>query len=599
MEPGKKPEQKGLGGQLNSPDKYVPQSQMPGQNTEAIQQAEKTKKELEDLKKKILKKFPFTMVLGVLPANSFKIFEDDEGLLPEEIEKKPLHMMMIIPEDHFKDVAKKIKPEVVKLVQESKQNIWVHIKTPVDVWNYGLDSKYEFLDAIGSSFPLHDTGFLGQLRLATIHKSLVLRKFEKYVASYVIGGSLVTGTAGKDSDVDTFVIIDDTDVKRMPRLQLLEKLRGIIYDYIREANALAGISNPLNVQVYLLTDFWDNVKDANPVMFTFIRDGVPMYDRGTFLPWKLLLQMGKIKPSPEAVDKFMKYGEQNEGLVTRRMLDAFVDIYWGIVTPTQALMMLAGQAPPTPKVIAQEVKKLFVEKEKIMGIKEWNFLDKMMKMWKDYEHGKIKSIPGKEIDEILKEANEYDKKLKEIRKKLEGRIVLQGVEQTYNDVFDLLKALIGNRSKEQLVKDFEKELVKTGRISKRFIGVLRDIMAIRQKAKTGKITQGESDKVRREASELVKALTEYSQRKELAVIDKNMLEIRYGERKAEIILTGSGAFFVEEGRVIKIGKTKFEDSNAKELEKAISMSDQEMKASIESHVFDVLKKELGGFEIEF
>ena len=310
------------------------------------------------------------MSLSVLPANSFKFFEEDEGLLPEEIEKKPLHLFMIIPEDEFKNIPKKIKPEIVKIVGESKQSLWVHIKTPVDVWNYGLDSKYEFIDAIGASFPLYDkSGFLGQLRLATIHKNLVLRKFEKYVATYAIGGSLARGTAGKDSDVDTFVIIDDTDVKRMPRLQLLEKLRGIIYDYIREAQALAGVKNPLNVQAYLLTDFWDNVKDANPVIFTFIRDGIPMYDKGTFLPWKLLLQMGKIKPSPEAVDKFMKYGEQNEDLVKRRMLDAMVDIYWGVVTPTQALFMLAGHAPPTHKETPSEAKKLFVEKDKVMEMK--------------------------------------------------------------------------------------------------------------------------------------------------------------------------------------------------------------------------------------
>ncbi|MEK6846947.1 MAG: nucleotidyltransferase domain-containing protein, partial [Nanoarchaeota archaeon] len=353
---------KGLHDQIGSPSQYVPPDKIPGAMPqvpeELLKKADKLKEELEDFKKKLVKKFPFVHFLSVLPANSFKNFEEDEGLLPEEVAKKPLHIMMLIPEDQFKNIQKKIKPDVLKLAKETKQELWVHIKTEIDLWNYGLDSKYEFIDAIASSFPLYDKGLLGSLRLANIHKSLVLRKFEKYVASYVVGGSLVRGTADKTSDVDTFVIIDDTDVKRMPRLQLLEKLRGMIHDYIREATALSGTKNILNVQVYLLTDFWDNVKDANPVMFTFIRDGVPMYDRGTFLPWKLLLQMGKVKPSPEAVDKFMKYGEQNEGLVTRRMLDAMIDIYWGVVTPTQALMMLSGHAPPAPKTMVQDVQKV-------------------------------------------------------------------------------------------------------------------------------------------------------------------------------------------------------------------------------------------------
>ncbi len=48
------------------------------------------------------------------------------------------------------------------------------------------------------SYPLYDDGILGALRVAEIHKSLVLQKFEKYVVSYVIGGSLVRGDAVKN-----------------------------------------------------------------------------------------------------------------------------------------------------------------------------------------------------------------------------------------------------------------------------------------------------------------------------------------------------------------------------------------------------------------
>ena len=594
----KNPKPEGLGGQISSPDKYIPANQMPGGAGDS-KEVEKLKKELEDFKKKILKKFPFTIALCVLPITARKLFEEDEGLVPEEIQRIKNHVMLVIPEDNFKEIQKKIKPEILKIVQESKLDVWVHIKTPVDVWNYGLDSKFEFVDAIGGSYPLHDSGLLGAIRVAVIHKSLVLRKFEKYVASYVIGGSLVTGTADKTSDVDTYVIIDDTDVKRMPRLQLLEKLRGIIYDYIREATALAGVSNPLNVQVSLLTDFWDRVKDAEPVAFTFIRDSIPLYDRGTFLPWKLLLQMGKVKPSPEAVDKFMKYGEQNEGLVTRRMLDAFVDIYYGVVTPTQALIMLAGHAPPTPKQIAAEAKKLFMEKDKIMGVKEWTFLDKMMKLWKDYEHGRMKKISGEEVDKILKEANDYDKKLAEMRKKIEGRITEKTAEKTYEDVFGLLKNILGNKAKEQLMKDFEKELVKKGKISPRLVHILKEVSDMKQKVKSGKLTQSEIDKIRRDSSELVTALTEYMQRKELIAINKSMLQVNYGERKAELVITAKGAFFVEGNQIIKIGKTKFENSNRKEFEEAIAEGELKNKVQIESHVFDVLKKELGNFDIVF
>jgi len=73
----------------------------------------------------------------------------------------------------------------------------------------------------------------------------------------------------KTSDVDVFIVINDTDVKRMPRLELKERLRGIIYQYVAEAASLAGVKNKLEPQIYLLTDFWESVKDAHPVIFTF------------------------------------------------------------------------------------------------------------------------------------------------------------------------------------------------------------------------------------------------------------------------------------------------------------------------------------------
>lgn len=589
-----------LTGHITSPLKYDPNMQKisSGNDNGALKEIEKVKGKLDELKKKIVKKFPYTIALSVLPADSFKFFEEDEGLLPEEIARKPLHLMLIIPEDNFKDIPKKIKPEIVKLAKESKQELWVHIKTPVDVWNYGLDSKYEFLDAIGRSMPLHDSGLLGSIRLATIHKTLVLRKFEKYVASYVIGGSLVTGTAGKDSDVDTIVIIDDTDVKRMPRLQLLEKLRGIIYDYIREANALAGVKNPLNVQVYLLTDFWNNVKDAHPVMFTFIRDGIPLYDRGTFLPWKLLLKMGKIKPSPEAVDMFMKEGERTEALFKRRLMDSFVDIFWGVVTPTQALLMLAGRAPPVPKVLATEVKEVLVDKEKVMGMKDWNFLDKTMKQWKDYEHGKMKEISGKEVDDIYKNFEAYMKSIQKIREELELNLREHEAERIHTEVFSLLKNTFGNKNQEMLIKDFEKELVKKGKVENRMLGILKSVSEAKKKAKNKKVTPSDIHRLSRDAADLINELTEHNQRKELVSLEKGIVQVNYKDKKAEMVLTDSGVFLVDEKGIRKISGKKIVASDRKELEQAIAKGKDKLKQELDFETLEILRKEFGDYKLQ-
>src|SRR3989338_11244727 len=215
---------------------------------------EEKKQTLEKLKNQLIKKFSYIDAIGILPPQSIKLFIDEEEV-PRETEKH-IHFVIIIPEDKFKEI-KKIKEDIVKVIEETKEKIWLHLITPVDIWELSLDSKFDLSASIAMCYPLFDKGILGALRVAEIHKSLVLRKFERYVVSYVIAGSLVRGESVKTSDVDVFVVINDTDVKRMPRLELKEKLRSIIYQYIAEATALAGVKNVLNVQVYLLTDFWE------------------------------------------------------------------------------------------------------------------------------------------------------------------------------------------------------------------------------------------------------------------------------------------------------------------------------------------------------
>jgi len=574
-------------------------------NASPVQQQEKAqvdfnvlKDKLEVFKKSVIKKYSFTIGIVLLPAPAFPLFEEEEQLPKEVIDSKPLHMVMLVPEEQYKNIPK-IKVEVLKLIKETKENIWLHIKTEVDLWNYGLDSKYEMLDAVAQGFPIFDKGFLGALRVASIHKTLVLRKFDKYVASYVIGGSLIRGTANKDSDVDVFVIIDDTDVKRMSRVELLERLRGMIYEYIREATALAGVKNILNVQVYLLTDFWQSVKDAHPVMFTFIRDGIPLWDRGTFIPWKLLLKMGKIKPSSEAIDMYMKQGDQTEEFVKRRLLDSMVDIYYGILTPTQAIMMLAGLPPPTHKESPQVFREEFKNKLKLVDEKYVKILEKAINMFRQYEYGKLKEIPGKDIDLFMKECLDYNKMLKELRKKIEKKMQEKSIDELYEQVFSLLKTFFGNKSEKVLVKVFEEQMIRKGKVQSRFRKSLNELIKSKDKIKSGKLDYKESDSIKKDAIELIDSLVEYGQRADLVTSKKSVMQITYNGRKAELVLLGDKNFIIENREIRKISEGKVHKSSKEEFEKALKENSGKLTTKISGELFDVLKKELGEFSIEF
>ena len=497
--------------EMNLDNKYSNRKDFLPENPDKVKkEMEKTKKELERIKSYILKKYPFTQMLSILPPMAIKNFIEEEEV-PKETEKY-IHMYMVIPEENFKELPK-IKEDIVKQIDEMKQKIWLQIKTPVDLWETCLDSKFDLVGAVAMSFPLHDTGILGALRVAEIHKSLVLQKFEKYVVSYVIAGSLVRGEAIPTSDVDVFIIINDTDVKRMPRLELKERLRSIIYQYVAEASAIAGVKNKLSPQVYLLTDFWESVKDAHPVIFTFIRDGIPIYDRGTFMPWKALLRMGKLKPSPEAIDMFMSMGDKTVKRVKAALLDVVVnEIFWGVTTPSQALLMLYGSPPPTPKHVASEMKKIFVDKEKILEKKYITILERVIEIYKDYEHEKIKEISGEEVDKLVKDTEDYLKRLKELREQIEKRSLEKTIEEIYKDVFALLKAMFGNKSQDALIEEFENQLVKKAKFSPQHLRILKDIVHARAEFKKGKSDVHKVDQARKNASIFINDIIEYNQR---------------------------------------------------------------------------------------
>ena len=600
------PNEQGIPG-MEIDTKYSPKKPVVPQTTEkAKKEMEKTKKELEKLKGFILKKYPFTRAISIIPPQAIKHFIEEEvgeNLPEEQVEKlkKKIHLYVIVPEEKLKEIPK-MKKEIVEQIEKLKQNVWLYVKTPVDIWEACLDSKFEIASAIAMSFPLYDKGLLSSLRVAEIHKSLVLQKFEKYVVSYVIAGSLVRGDVTKTSDVDVFIIINDTDVKRMTSLELKERLRSIIHQYISEATALAGVKkNILNVQVYLLTDFWESVKDAHPVMFTFIRDGIPIYDRGTFMPWKRLLKMGRLKPSPEAIDMFMSMGDKTVKRAKAALLDILIhDIYWGVVTPSQALLMLYGLPPPTPKQVVGDMKRIFVEKEKMLEKKYINILEKVVKIYKDYEHEKIKEIKGIEIDSLIKGTEDYIKRLKDLREQIEKRAQEKTIEQIYKDVFELLETVLGKKSQKVMIDEFEKTFVKTGKFTQQHLRILKDIVAARVEFKKGKSTSQKIDETRKNAMILINELIEYSQRKDLVSLEKGRMRLTYmvgNKPQTAELLTTNGQSFMFLGNVIKKITSKIEPSSMQEVSKAVEQQKEKKSVEINPKVFELLKKELGEFQI--
>jgi predicted nucleotidyltransferase/uncharacterized protein (UPF0332 family) len=575
--------------------------------SETQKEMDKTKKEFEKIKNFIVKKYPFTQSVSILPPQSVKDFiEDEMPDIPEPEKQKLLkktHLYVVIPEAKFKEIQKIKKEIITKIEGEGHKNIWLHVKTPVDIWEACLDSKFELATGVAMSFPIYDKGFLGALRISEIHKSLVLQKFDKYVVSYVVAGSFLRGDATKTSDVDVFIIINDTDVKRMPRLELKERLRTMIQRFVAEAGAFAGVKNELHIQTYLLTEFWDAVKDANPVIFTFIRDGVPIHDRGTFMPWKALLNMGKLKPSPESIDMFMKSAEKAGESAERRLIDAMIDIYYGVLTPSQALIMLNGSPPPTHKETPKLMEEIFVKKEKMLKKSEIAILEKVVKEFKAYEHDLKYKISGPEVEKLIKDSKIYFKRLNDLREQIEKRYQERTIEQIYKDVTNLLKSIMGSKSQQKILEEFEKDFINKGKFTQQHLRILRNIIKAKDDFKKGKLDSHKVNEARKEASILINDLIDYSQRCELASVERGRIGIKYKEggqdRVAELLISNSRTFLFDKNRVRKFSADKLVDSSLEEVNEAIEHQKKAKNININPSVFSGLKKELGDYEIIF
>ena len=573
------------------------------------------KTKLDKFQKEVVKKFDkYIIAISLLPPPRPEQLEK-----MKEEDKDKISVLVLVDDSDSKtmskfELLKKLSTIINEMAIKIDKKIFPETVLLSEIWQNCYDCKYDLMQMIAMSAPVFDRGMLAAIKIAEIHKSMVLKKFEKYIISYVLAGSLTQGKATKTSDIDVWIVIDDTDVKKMTRAELKDKLRAIIIGMGIEAGEITGIKNKLNVQVYILTDFWDSLKEANPIIFTLLRDGVPFYDRGVFMPWKLLLKMGKIKPSSEAIDMFMSSGEQMLQRVEFKLKDiGMEDTFYAILTPSQAALMLYGLPPPTPRETPQLMREIFVQKEKLIENSFIEILERNIQVRKDIEHGTKKELSGKEVDQLLSDSKKYLKRIK----KLFGQIELikgeQDVENIYDSVITIIRDILRSEGVEkvsdvEIIKIFEDELISKGKVPVRFLRILNEIIKAKRDHDEHKLNKTEVEKVKKNSREFIKFMVEHIQRKRGKEMEKAKIRVKYGSKYGEIILLGKEAFIIhdidkEEKEISKAtinddgGLGNIKESKLEELEKSLSKTEKIEKTFIKQPIFENLK-EIFGKDVE-
>ena len=112
------------------------------------------------------------------------------------------------------------------------------------------------------------------------------------------------------------------------------------------------------------------------------------------------------------------------------------------------------------------------------------------------------------------------KRLKELRTQIDKKAQEKIIEKIYSDTINLLSAIFGKKSQQQLVLEFEKNLVKKGKMTQQHLRILKNIIAARTEFKKGKLDAHKVDNARKEASTLINDLIEFSQRRDMALLEK-------------------------------------------------------------------------------
>ncbi|MBI2653992.1 nucleotidyltransferase domain-containing protein [Candidatus Woesearchaeota archaeon] len=592
------------------------------------------KSKLEKFQKKVLEKFDKYIVgIALMPPPRPEELQQLQQMqmpvqpvqpLPQpEVkpeDKDKIHVLILVDDSDSRTMSKlelkdKLTAIISSIAAEIDSNMVPQTLILSELWQNCFDAKYELLQLIALSAPIHDTGMLQAIKIAEIHKTMVLKKFEKYIVSYVLAGSLVQGKATPTSDIDVWIVIDDTDVKKMTRAELKDKLRAIIIGMGIEAGELTAIRNKINIQVYILTDFWDSLKEANPVIFTLLRDGVPFFDRGIFMPWKHLLKMGKIKPSAEAIDIFMGSGEQVIRRVQLKLNEiGMEDIYYALLTPSQAALMLYGVAPPSPKETGALIRQIFVNKEKLLEDKFVKTLERVVEIRKAIEHGEKKELTGKEIDELMSDGDKYLKRIKRLFTQIEKIREEQEMLNLYDTMNTVIRDVLRLEGVEkikdnELLDVIEDKLVAEGKLPAKFFRTLQDIMKAKKNYDEKKLSKVEIEKLHRDAGPLIKFLVEHMQRKRGRELERIKIRVKHGEKFGEVILLGDTAYItydmdtqdkeIDKAKINADGSLgAIEKSSLEEMEKAIATAQAPQKTSIKEPIFEGLKKIFGkDFEV--
>ena len=231
----------------------------------------------------------------------------------------------------------------------------------------------------------------------------VYKKFDSLIKSIILFGSQIKHSNIVGSDIDIIIIVDDTIVQFDDKLIL----------WYREELGKLVQSNPykrdLHINTVKLTTWWEDLTKGDPTLINIIRYGETLIDyAGFFEPMKILLQQGRVKPSPESIYTMLDRVPRHILRSQQAELSAIEGCYWAMTESAQAMLMAIKVLPPSPEHIAILLKEHFVDK-KLLKMKYVSAFRDLYDLHRKIVHEEIKNLDGKIIDAWQETAKDFFK----------------------------------------------------------------------------------------------------------------------------------------------------------------------------------------------
>jgi predicted nucleotidyltransferase/uncharacterized protein (UPF0332 family) len=346
-------------------------------------------------------------------------------------------------------------------------------------------------------------------------KDRILEKYGDIVKCVIMMGSVARGEFKPKSDVDVFIVVDDTSKKITP------EEKGEIDETIEKM--ASEISPDISIQPsYTLTEFWDYARVCHPIIYNFIKEGKAIYDTGFFMPIKRLLEMGKIPATREAIESYMEGAPKKlMRAKTVKLLMLAEDCYYAMLNTAQAVLMFMGLEPPVPSKAYGEVKKYLVDPG-ILDPKYAEWLREIIEIRKKIEHKELMDVTGAFVDEWIDKAEKFVEKMFQLLSVLEFRKKEKILERTHEVMYKAAIAALKTLHKlpkktEEVPKAFKKEFIDKKLVEGYYWDIwqrIEEMKSLAEKRALDKVPDKEVYKMREYVRNLIRDLAKVLKKKE-------------------------------------------------------------------------------------